>query len=216
MARRTVHLHAVRDLPPMPPRRPGLGASFGHAFEGLLQAIVKQRNMKIHLVSAILVGLVGSGIPLGLAEKVTLLVCILLVLFAELLNTALEALVDLHTERFEERARVVKDTAAAGVLVLAAGTVVIFAAVLATSWQVIASSGPAIVRQLEAGLPLAALASALLASFRRPAAIDWLLLVAGAALLALLASFSQSAVFTAVTGVLFALCGAAAHRRRMG
>ena len=43
----------------------------------------------------ILVGLVGSGIPLGLAEKVTLIFCVLLVFFAEILNSALEQLVDL-------------------------------------------------------------------------------------------------------------------------
>jgi len=91
--------------------------------------------MKFHVVSAVLVGLVGSGMPLGLAEKVTLIFCIMLVFFAEILNTALEALVDLHTEDFNDLAKVAKDAAAAGVLVLAIGTVVIFAALVCSHWS---------------------------------------------------------------------------------
>ncbi len=84
--------------------------------------------MKVHVVSAILVGLVGSGLPLGLAEKVTLIFCVLLVFFAEILNSALETLVDLATQEFDEKARVTKDAAAAAVLVLSIGSAVIFAA----------------------------------------------------------------------------------------
>ena len=47
-------------------------SSFVHAYNGLHHAL-SQRNMKVHFVSAILVGLVGSGIPLGLAEKTLIL-----------------------------------------------------------------------------------------------------------------------------------------------
>ena len=99
--------------------------------------------MRVHVVSAILVGLVGSGIPLGLAEKVTLIFCVLLVFFAEILNSALETLVDLATQQFDEKARVTKDAAAAGVLVLAIGTVVIFAAILVHNWDDGARQRPA-------------------------------------------------------------------------
>ena len=66
--------------PPYPSRRGGgFFASARHAWDGLVHTVVVQPNMKVHVVSAILVGLVGSGIPLGLAEKVTLIFCVLLV-----------------------------------------------------------------------------------------------------------------------------------------
>lgn len=210
------------DLPPPPPapsppaRRHanGLLASFWFAFEGLLHTVVHQRNMKVHLVSAILVGLVGSGIALDLATKVTLIFCVLLVFFAEILNSALEALVDLHIERFDERARVTKDAAAAGVLVLSLGTAAIFAAVVITHWPYIQASTDKVARQVLVGIPLAALGSGLLWLRARPRWVDALAVGAGGLLLLLLASWTTSAVMTAMTTGLFALCAAAAWRSR--
>ncbi|HYI03132.1 diacylglycerol kinase family protein, partial [Hyalangium sp.] len=74
---------------PFPPRGgAGVMASFRNAWAGLIHTVIHQRNMRVHLVSAVLVGLVGSGIPLGLAEKVTLIFCVLLIFFAEILNSA--------------------------------------------------------------------------------------------------------------------------------
>ena len=119
---------------PLTRRRPGLLASFRHAYEGLIVAC-GQRNMKLHVVSAVLVCLVGSGIKLGLAEKVSLIFCVMLMFFAEILNTALEALVDLHTEDYRQLAKTTKDAAAASVLVLAMGTVIVFAAICVTEWR---------------------------------------------------------------------------------
>src|SRR5688572_13409067 len=129
----------------------GLIASFRHAWAGLIHTVVHQRNMRVHLISAVLVGLVGSGIPLGLAEKVTLIFCVLLIFFAEILNSALEHLVDLAIQQFDEKARLAKDAAAAGVMVLALGTVVIFAALLVHNWETVRKSGPQIARQVALG-----------------------------------------------------------------
>ena len=142
--------HRLPMNAPAPPRTPfpsrggaGLLASFRHAWTGLIHTVVHQRNMRVHLVSAVLVGLVGSGIPLGLAEKVTLIFCVLLIFFAEILNSALEHLVDLAVQQFDEKARLAKDAAAAGVMVLALGTVVIFAALLVHNWERRAQQRPA-------------------------------------------------------------------------
>src|SRR5690349_18059899 len=135
-----------RTVPPPYPRRSGttLPGSIHHAWNGLIHTIVHQRNMRLHLVAATLVGLVGSGILLGLAEKVTLIFCVLMVFFAEILNSALEHLVDLAVQEVHEHARGTKDAAAAGVLVLAIGTVVIFAAILIHNWEAVASHIPEI------------------------------------------------------------------------
>ena len=158
--------------PPYPPRRgEGYWASARHAWNGLVHTVVHQPNMKVHVVSAILVGLVGSGLPLGLAEKVTLIFCVLLVFFAEILNSALETLVDLATQEFDEKARVTKDAAAAAVLVLSIGAAVIFAALLVHNWDTVLASGPRIERQVLFGLPLAGCAALLMRELRLPVAV---------------------------------------------
>lgn len=189
-------------------------ASFRYAWTGLVHTVVHQRNMRIHLLAAVLVGLVGSGIALGLAEKVTLIFCVLLIFFAEILNSALEHLVDLAVQQFDERARIAKDAAAAGVLVLALGTVVIFAAVLAHNWPTIARSGPQIARQVALGLPLTGCVAVLVLPWRKPLAVDLLAFGAGAVLLGLLAMRSESLVFSALTAGLLGVAGAAARERR--
>lgn len=182
---------------------PSLFASFGFAWQGVLHVAAHQRNMKLHLVAALMVGLVGSGIPLGLAEKVTLLFCVMLVLFAETLNAALEALVDLHTERFHELAKVVKDTAAGGVLLLASGTVVIFAALVVHNWPLVVAHAQAVVRQLAVGSVLVACGIALVSNRPRPPWVDRVVFASGLVVLAVLATWTTSVVFTCLTSGLF-------------
>lgn len=200
--------------PPYPPRRgEGFWASAIHAWNGLVHTVVHQPNMKVHVVSAILVGLVGSGLPLGLAEKVTLIFCVLLVFFAEILNSALETLVDLATQEFDEKARVTKDAAAAAVLVLSIGSAVIFAALLVHNWDTVLASGPRIERQVLFGVPLAACAALLMRDRPRPWIQDALAFAAGLGLCAILATWTTSAVFTAMTVGLLVLALAAARER---
>jgi diacylglycerol kinase (ATP) len=200
--------------PPYPPRRgDGFWASAIHAWNGLVHTVVYQPNMKVHVVSAILVGLVGSGLPLGLAEKVTLIFCVLLVFFAEILNSALETLVDLATQEFDEKARVTKDAAAAAVLVLSIGSVVIFAALLVHNWNAVLASGPRIQRQVLFGVPLAGCAALLMRDRPRPWIQDALAFAAGLGLCAILATWTTSAVFTAMTAGLLVLALAAARVR---
>ena len=170
--------------------------------------------MRIHVISAILVGLVGGGIPLGLAEKVTLIFCVLFVFFAEILNTALEHLVDLAIQQFDEKARVTKDTAAAGVLVLATGTVVVFAAILVQEWPTIVAHRREVFRQAALGIPLAALAAVLILPRRKPLWVDLGSFLGGVALMAAIARETRSSVFAALTLSLLVLCGAAARARR--
>ena len=200
--------------PPYPPRRgEGFWASAIHAWNGLVHTVVHQPNMKVHVVSAILVGLVGSGLPLGLAEKVTLIFCVLLVFFAEILNSALETLVDLATQEFDEKARVTKDAAAAAVLVLSIGSVVIFAALVVHNWGTVLANGPRIERQVLFGLPLAGCAALLMGDRPRPWIQDALAFVAGLGLCAILATWTTSVVFTAMTAGLLVLALAAARER---
>jgi diacylglycerol kinase (ATP) len=151
---------------------------------------------------------------LGLAEKVTLIFCVLLIWFAEILNSALEHLVDLAVQQFDEKARLAKDAAAAGVMVLALGTVVIFAALLVTNWHVVLNSGPRIARQVAFGLPFTACVTLLVLPRARAAWVDWTAFILGAALLAFMALRTASSVFTALTAGLLGVAMSAARARR--
>jgi diacylglycerol kinase (ATP) len=179
-----------------------------------VHTVEHQPNMRIHLLAALMVGLVGSGIPLGLAERVTLIFCVLLVFFAEILNSALEALVDLATREFDEKARVTKDAAAAAVLVLAIGSVVIFAALLVHNWNTVLTEGPRIRRQVFLGLPLLLSVRLLLRSEPRPLYQDVLAFTVSLALLVLVSVRSTSSVFSAMSLGLVVLAGAAALDRQ--
>lgn len=185
-----------------------------HAWSGLIHTVVHQRNMRMHMISGLLVGLVGSGIPLGLAEKVTLIFCVLLVLFAEMLNSALEQLVDLAIQQFDEKARLTKDIAAAAVLVLAIGTVVLFAAVLAQNAEVIFQNLAAIKRQVLFGAPLVFFAGALMHEQVKAIWVDVLLGLGAFGLWALMTTWTHSYVFSAMTFGLLLVCAAAAGSRQ--
>lgn len=187
-----------------------------HAWDGLVHTVVHQRNMRMHIISAILVGLVGSGIPLGLAEKVTLIFCVLLVLFAEMLNSALEQLVDLAIQQFDEKAKLTKDIAAAGVLVLAIGTVVIFAAVLVHNAQTIFDNATAIQRQVAFGVPITFLGGALMHEQKKPKWVDALFALAALGLWGVTVTWTESQVFSAMTLGMLVVCIAAAVSRQRG
>lgn len=188
--------------------------SVRYAWSGLIHTVVHQRNMRMHLISGLLVGLVGSGIPLGLAEKVTLIFCVLLVLFAEMLNSALEQLVDLAIQQFDEKAKLTKDIAAAGVLVLAIGTVVIFAAVIVHSGGTIMANLDAVQRQVIWGVPLVFFGGALMHEQKKPVWLDVLFALGAIVTWTAIASWCESYVFAAMTFGLLIVCGATAIERQ--
>lgn len=204
---------AKLDRPERPRRR--FLASFGHAANGLVDAVVQGGNMRVHVVCGLLVSLVGSGVALGLPERLALLLCVVLVLAAEAFNTALENAVDLIIDRYDERARLAKDAAAGAVLALAMGAVAILGAILVADWSTISREGSRIARQVAAGAPLAACATVLLLPFPRPWSVDVIVASIGAVLMGLLATWSANAFFTVLGALLFVLCVAAAFRRRI-
>lgn len=93
--------------------------SFKYAFEGILQAYVGEQNLKIHTVIAILVIIFGFILKISYTEWLVCLVLIGLVLMAEFFNTSIEYLVDLTSPEIHPLAKATKDTASAGVLMMA-------------------------------------------------------------------------------------------------
>jgi len=190
----------VSAPPPARPARAGLLKSFRHAYEGLIVAC-GQRNMKVHVVSAVLVCLVGSGIRLGLAEKVSLIFCVMLVFFAEILNTALEAIIDLFVKDFHRLAMLAKDAAAGGVLVFAVTTVFVLAEILWMQWHVVMQNIDAVVRSCAFGIPVVLLEAAGLFVVRRTA-VQVARAAASLALLAPLVLHTRDPFFAALAVVL--------------
>jgi diacylglycerol kinase len=90
--------------------------SFIYAIHGLWSAVDDQRNLKVQLAVAILV--VGAGFYLSITsiEWCIILLCIAFVIGLELVNTALENLVDLVTLERKPLAGMIKDIAAGAVL----------------------------------------------------------------------------------------------------
>ena len=96
-----------------------LGRSFRAAFEGIKATYIREQNIKIHTVIAILVVLFGFLLKISYGEWLVCLVLIGLVLMAEFFNTAVEYVVDLASPNIHPLAKAAKDTASAGVLMMA-------------------------------------------------------------------------------------------------
>jgi diacylglycerol kinase (ATP) len=99
--------------------------SFHHAFEGIVYAARTQRNMRLHLIAAALVLAATLYLRLQRPYVIGIVVTVAMVLGFELLNTALEAVVDLLTEAEHPLAKVAKDAAAGAVLVTAFAAVIV-------------------------------------------------------------------------------------------
>jgi diacylglycerol kinase (ATP) len=100
-------------------------ASFRYAFSGWWFVIRTQRNAWIHAVASVTVLLVASFLQLPIRDWAVLILTIAMVWTAEILNTAIEAVVDLSTPNHHPLARVGKDVGAAAVLIAAIAAVII-------------------------------------------------------------------------------------------
>jgi diacylglycerol kinase len=117
-------------------RQPTLWRSFGHAFVGLWHVVRTQRNMRIHLCAAVCVVALGVWLKLDVVRWSVLAVTIGGVLVGEMINTAVEALVDLVSPEYHERAKVAKDVSAGVVLLLGVTAVVVGLLILGTPlWE---------------------------------------------------------------------------------
>ena len=100
-------------------------ASFGCAMAGVKYALRSQRNMRIHSAAAVAAITLGWLTAISLFEWLALVVVIAAVFTAELLNTAIEAAVDLAVAEYHPLAKIAKDAAAGAVLIAAVASVVI-------------------------------------------------------------------------------------------
>ena len=111
----------------------GLLKSFGYAFAGIVSTLRTERNMRIHLtVMAYMFGylLVYDFFDVSRTQFALLCIACALVLAGELINTAVESIVDLVEQKKNTFCKIAKDAAAGAVLVNALFAVAVGVAVL--------------------------------------------------------------------------------------
>lgn len=99
--------------------------SFKYSFRGLAYAIKTQKHMRFHFIAAISVLIAGIFLKISEWEFLLIMVAIIFVIVTEMLNTSLEALIDLITSKPHPLAKIAKDVAAAGVLIASFNAIVV-------------------------------------------------------------------------------------------
>ena len=97
--------------------------SFNYAIEGLMSALQNEKHMKFHTLSAILIVILAILTNASKVEILLVSISVAFVIITELINTAVEALVDLISPERHPLAKLAKDVAAGAVLVAAINAV---------------------------------------------------------------------------------------------
>ena len=99
--------------------------SFKYAFQGIFAAIKTERNLKIHISIMILVIIAGILLKISKIEWIICIILFGLVIGGEMLNSAIETVVDIAMPDINPKAKFAKDVAAGAVLVFAISSAVI-------------------------------------------------------------------------------------------
>ena len=99
--------------------------SFGYAWKGIRSCVGKEQNLSFHLITTDCVVTAGWCFCITRGEWIAIVLCIGMVIAAELFNSAIERLVDLVSPQRHPMAGQVKDIAAGAVLVCALAAIVV-------------------------------------------------------------------------------------------
>lgn len=100
-------------------------ASLNHAIAGVFTAVKQERNMKIHFIIAFLVLILGYLFGISKFEFLLLFISISFVLITEMINTAMEIMVDLIKQEFSILAKMIKDISAGVVLIASLNALIV-------------------------------------------------------------------------------------------
>ena len=93
--------------------------SFNFAIEGLISALKNEKHMKVHILAAIIIVILAIVINASKVEILIISLSVSFVIITELVNTAVEAIIDLVSPERHPLAKLAKDVAAGAVLVAA-------------------------------------------------------------------------------------------------
>ncbi len=131
--------------------------SLNCAIEGILWAARSERHVRYHLVAALAVLFLALFFKVTALEFFLLVLAAVIVIFAELMNTAIEAVVDLVTDEYQELAKRAKDVAAGAVLVTSIGAMVLGYLVLSGRIFPLFNSEPTLIEEPIGTIPVGAL-----------------------------------------------------------
>lgn len=123
-------LNISRDLPyeadkDRKIKNEGFLDAWKNAINGIIYATTTQGNIKRQLIIAVLVVIISLFFDLSKAEFLIFMFTIVLIIFAEMVNTAIETVVDLYTDLYHPKAKIAKDVAAGGVVITAINAVIV-------------------------------------------------------------------------------------------
>ncbi len=96
-----------------------------NALDGIIYAITTQSNIKKQLLIAVAVMLISLFFDLSRAEFLCLMFTVVLIIIAEMFNTAIETVVDLYTDLYHPKAKIAKDVGAGAVVIAAINAVIV-------------------------------------------------------------------------------------------
>ena len=131
--------------------------SLNCAIEGILWAAKSERHIRYHFFAALAVLFLAMFFKISALEFFLLVLAAELVIFAELINTAIETVVDLVTEDYHELAKLAKDVSAGAVLVTSIGAVVLGYLVLSGHIFPLFDSEPTLGKEPQGTVPVGAL-----------------------------------------------------------
>lgn len=99
--------------------------SFQFALNGILYCIRNERNIRIHLTVMLYVFVLSGFFRLSHTEWILIILTVALVVAMEIINTAIETIVNLLSPNYDQLAKIAKDAAAGGVLVSAIAAVAV-------------------------------------------------------------------------------------------
>jgi diacylglycerol kinase (ATP) len=120
-------------------------ASFRYAWAGVMYSFTTQRNFRIHCAVGTTAICLGAYLRIPPVEMAIISIVCSLVLTLELLNTAIESVVDLTVEQtYHELAKIAKDCAAGAVLISALASLMVAAWLLLPRIYVLFFNHPAL------------------------------------------------------------------------
>lgn len=102
-----------------------LGKSLKHALDGILYALENELNMLVIMVASITVLIMSVFFKISIFELVMIIICIGMVSASEMLNTAIEAVVDLQTVKENQLAKIAKDAGSGAILIFSLMSVIV-------------------------------------------------------------------------------------------
>lgn len=136
--------------------------STNHAINGILHAAKTQRHMRYHMYASMLVLIFSLIIGVRSADFLFIVILAIMVIAAEMLNTAIEDIVNILFPDYDQRAKAIKDMAAGAVLIISLGAAVIGYIILFKPLRELFYSGLAVAKQTEDTIAIISLIAVLI------------------------------------------------------